>query len=50
VFSKAEELKSMGLSVPQITRVFIELNKMGFDLRTDVYTMDFAVKKLLEKL
>ncbi|MDR0947606.1 MAG: energy-coupling factor transporter ATPase [Ruminococcus sp.] len=48
VFSKAEELAKMGLSVPQITKVFLKLKERGFDVRTDIYTIDFAIKKLLE--
>ncbi len=48
VFKKAEEIGSMGLAVPQITRVFSQLKQRGIDIRTDVYTMDFAVKTLRE--
>ena len=48
VFKKAEEIGSMGLAVPQITRVFSQLKQKGIDIRTDVYTMDFAVKTLRE--
>ena len=48
VFKKAEEIGSMGLAVPQITRVFSQLKQRGIDIRTDVYTMDFAVKTLCE--
>ena len=48
VFKKAEEIGSMGLAVPQITRVFSQLKQKGIDIRTDVYTMDFAVKTLCE--
>ncbi|MBQ8567648.1 MAG: energy-coupling factor transporter ATPase [Oscillospiraceae bacterium] len=48
VFKKADEITAMGLSVPQITRVFGRLRQMGVDIRTDVYTLDFAVKTLME--
>lgn len=48
VFKKAEEIGSMGLAVPQITSVFSQLKQKGIDIRTDVYTMDFAVKTLCE--
>ena len=48
VFKKAEEIGSMGLAVPHITRVFSQLKQKGIDIRTDVYTMDFAVKTLCE--
>ncbi len=48
VFKRADELTSIGLSVPQITRVFSMLKQKGIDIRTDVYTTDFAVKTLTE--
>ncbi len=49
VFERADELKAMGLSVPQITRVFNRLKEKGIDITEDVYTVDFA-KKLVEKV
>lgn len=48
VFSRAQELVELGLAVPQITQIFLRLKEMGLALDTDVYTMDYAVKKLLE--
>lgn len=48
VFKRADELTEIGLSVPQITRVFMQLKKMGIDIRTDVYTNEFAVKTITE--
>ncbi|MGN0586555.1 MAG: energy-coupling factor transporter ATPase [Oscillospiraceae bacterium] len=50
VFKRADELTSIGLSVPQITRVFCRLKQMGADIRTDVYTTEFAVKTINEYL
>lgn len=50
VFKRSEELVSMGLSVPQITRVFNRLRSMGIDLNDDVYTVGYAKKVLMEKL
>lgn len=43
VYSRGEELEKMGLSVPEITKVFITLKNMGVDCRTDIYTLDGAV-------
>lgn len=51
VFARAEELKGMGLSVPQITNVFNRLKKRGIRISDDVYTVEYAeklVKKLME--
>lgn len=50
VFKRAEELANMGLAVPQITRVFNRLKQSGIDIRTDVYTTEFARKTILEYL
>ncbi|MDE6149010.1 MAG: energy-coupling factor transporter ATPase [Ruminococcus sp.] len=50
VFHRAQELEHMGLAVPQITRVFNRLKAMGCDLDDDVYTVDFGMKLLLDKL
>lgn len=48
VFARAEELLALGLSVPQVTKIFLKLREMGLDLPTDVYTVPYAVKTLLE--
>ncbi|MCH5348372.1 MAG: energy-coupling factor transporter ATPase [Oscillospiraceae bacterium] len=50
VFKRADELTQIGLAVPQITRVFLSLKQMGIDIRTDVYTTEFAGKTILEYL
>lgn len=50
VFSRAEEIAQIGLDVPQITKVFMELRKRGFDFGKDVYTVDYAKNLLLKYL
>ena len=50
VFHRSEELVSMGLAVPQITRVINRLKAMGIDIKDDVYTVGYAKKVLLEML
>lgn len=50
VFKRAGELTEIGLAVPQITRVFNRLKQSGIDIRTDVYTTEFAKKTILEYL
>ena len=45
IFTHAEELLDMGLSIPQVTRVFLELKKLGLDVEP-VYTMEQAVNAL----
>lgn len=48
VFARAPELLQLGLSVPQVTQVFLMLKAMGLDIDTDVYTMPYAVKTVLK--
>lgn len=48
VFARAEELSAIGLEIPQVTRVFSRLKASGINIRTDVYTTEFAKKTLLE--
>ena len=40
VFSNAERLIEIGLDIPEITRVAIELNKRGFDIPKNIFTVD----------
>ena len=49
VFERADELKAMGLSVPEITQLTHELILDGVDVRPDVYTVGFAAD-IYEKL
>ncbi len=48
VFARASELLDMGLSVPEVTKIFLHLKSMGMPIKTDVYTVKYAVKTLLE--
>ena len=48
VFARAPELLRLGLSVPQVTKIFLKLREMGIDVPADVYTIPYAVKKILE--
>ena len=45
VFARAEELVAMGLSIPQVTQVFLELKALGVDVES-VYTIEQAVEQL----
>ena len=45
VFTRAEELVEMGLNIPQVTRVFLELKHLGLDVEP-VYTIEQAVAVL----
>ena len=50
VFARAQELLDLGLSVPQVTQIFLKLRKMGLDIPTDVYTIPYAVKTIRKAL
>ncbi len=50
VFHRSQELTDMGLSVPQVTRVFNRLKAMGVDLGEDIYTVKYAKNLLLKRL
>ncbi len=50
VFTRADELEAIGLDIPEVTRVFLRLKKMGLPVEP-VYTIEQAVaalKKLKE--
>ncbi|MBQ2696867.1 MAG: energy-coupling factor transporter ATPase [Clostridia bacterium] len=42
IFSQAEALRSMGLDVPQITRLIDELRRRGISLDSSIYTIEKA--------
>lgn len=47
VYSRGNELKSMGLNVPEITDVFLKLRDMGVDCNTNIYTIEQAKKEFM---
>ena len=47
VFSNAEHLVEIGLNVPEITKVLLALKKQGYDVRTDIYSVNVAKAELL---
>ncbi len=48
IFSKGEEIEKIGLQIPQITKIMIELSKSGYDVPTDVYSVEQAVMEILK--
>lgn len=50
IFKQGQHLAEIGLKVPQVTQVFLELKKLGADVGTDVYTMDYAKNAALQFL
>lgn len=47
VFKHYKELKEMGLGVPQITETMYALKDAGFNVSTDIITIEDAVKEIL---
>lgn len=50
VFSKVERLADIGLNVPQLTQIFLNLKHNGMAVRTDIYTIKTAEVELLRLL
>lgn len=48
VFSRVEEVKSLGLDVPQVTELFYELRKEGCNVPDDILTVEEAVEYLVD--
>lgn len=48
VFAKVDEIEKMGLAAPQISYVLTELNKKGYHLPNDVYTIEEATQVLYD--
>jgi len=50
IFSRVEELKALGLDVPQMTELSYELNQEGLKLREDILTVEEMVEELCQLL
>ncbi len=46
IFARTEELFAMGLSVPQLSAVFLELKKRGIPVETNIYTVEQAKREI----
>lgn len=47
VYSRTDELEEMGLSVPQITKIFRALHDKGFDVSPSVFTVSQGADELI---
>ncbi|MEE0839917.1 MAG: energy-coupling factor transporter ATPase [Acutalibacteraceae bacterium] len=50
VFANALKLKEIGLNIPIITSVMLSLKERGFDVPTDIFTVEAAAKALITKI
>ena len=47
VYSRTDELEEMGLTVPQITKIFRALHDRGFDVSPSVFTVEQGTDELM---
>lgn len=47
IFSKAERLAEIGLDIPQITGIFLNMKKRGYDLPDAVYSVEKACDEIV---
>ncbi|MPM81478.1 Energy-coupling factor transporter ATP-binding protein EcfA2 [bioreactor metagenome] len=47
VYSHANRLVEIGLNVPQITKVFMQLKEKGYPVSSEIYTVEQGVKEIL---
>lgn len=50
IFARVEELKKLGLDVPQMTELSYELNQEGINTRADILTVEEMVEELCQLL
>lgn len=50
VFRRSEEISQIGLSVPQVTRIFNIMKKSGIEFDDEVYTVKYAKELLINEL
>ena len=50
VFEQSRMLEQIGLDIPQITKVFISLKDMGYNVSENIYTIESAEKEILKCL
>lgn len=50
IYSNAEELRNIGLGVPQVAEIVNELRNRGFNIRTDILTVEEAKEEILKEV
>ncbi len=48
VFARGQELEKIGLRIPQITKIMIQLKEQGYNVNTDIYTIEQAVNEIIK--
>lgn len=50
IYSQAEELKNIGLGIPQVAQIVNELRKRGFNIKPDILTVEEAKEEILKEV
>ncbi len=50
IYSQAEELEKIGLGVPQVAQIVNELRKRGFNIKSDIITVEEAKEEILREV
>jgi len=50
VFSRVQEIEKIGLSIPQISKVFNHLHSKGYDVNPNIYSIERAKQEILNLL
>ncbi|MFA9424088.1 MAG: energy-coupling factor transporter ATPase [Sedimentibacter sp.] len=50
IYSQAEELEKIGLGIPQIAQIVNELRKRGFNIKSDILTVEEAKREILKEV
>ncbi len=50
IYSQAEELENIGLGIPQVAEIVNELRKRGFNIKSDILTVEEAKQEILKEL
>ncbi len=50
IYAQAEELEKIGLGVPQVAQIVNELRKRGFNIKTDIITVEEAKKEIMREV
>ena len=50
VFSHAAQMEEMGLSIPQVSKIFLDLAGRGYPVNPNVFTVESAKEEILRLL
>lgn len=50
IYTQAEELRNIGLGVPQVAQIVNELRKKGFNIKPDILTVEEAKEEILKEV